>query len=776
MYNFKLIYDNQSLLVKTDPIGHDEMSYMIRRSKKDGHGTFKNFNLDLKWIKDGAQFIRDIYELEGIEAVVQVEVYLFDPNNSVNELILSGKLNLTKYAINTDRGRLEVSAPIEDDNFQIRFLNSRDTDINLTSDKDIDGFTISPAEVITTKLHSKSIAEEYEANMSTDTEIDFLSQTNIGRAKVPEDDSENVVNEFWVPLFMDKVEKESLKRPFTLQYGTVTSLNDVSNFFQFEFNTKANIIANIPQKLDLKFWSSKPNGRVDCSAEKNMFQDLVFEFYFEWRDKDNVTKQKTLIGVKSADLCGQGTKVDETIGGELITTDNYTANMNIGDGSSLFDFPETEFLVGDKIYFYAYVKHTGDYHRLLGSYDIFQEFKVTIPEHSQTYINITGVSIFEETDSEGIMIHEAFEQVVKGITGEVGIFKSDYFGRTDLGYAEDGPGALRMVSKGKNIRGYPIGKPITVSGEEITDNLFISFKALMDDGQVGIDAISFGFEELDGNTIIRVEPIEHFYETDISLTLEKVSKLNKRVISDKYVNNINLGYQKWTGQKDIGTLFEINSEHKYYTGLKQIDKSEDHRTKLVTGSYSIESTRRLSVNLSTKDGQYDDDIFLIQVLRNSDPTGTDYLSESDESIESISGVQDSKGIYNIRLTPARILLNWGRVLAPNFYKNGEIQGNIKFSSGKGNYSVTSKLAEQQKVSENGDFDMSQFAPIWLNEEYDFEYPLTLSEYKLLKQKTKKTVKFTDNNGTEFFGYIQEVEIDLKAPGKSLSKFKMLRAK
>ena len=374
------------------------------------------------------------------------------------------------------------------------------------------------------------------------------------------------------------------------------------------------------------------------------------------------------------------------------------------------------------------------------------------------------------------MIHEALEQVVKSITGLSGRFKSNYFGRTDLGYAEDGHGALRLISKGKNIRGYPIGQQISISGEDITDNLFVSFKSLIEEGLVGIDAVSFGFEEDNGKTIIRVEPIAYFYGADIAITLERVSKLNKRVVADKYLTNINLGYQKWTGQKDIGTLFEINSEHNYYTGLKQVNKSEDYRTKLVTGSYAIESTRRLSVDLSIKDGQYDEDIFLIQVLRNLDPTGTEYLSESDQFIDSISGLQDSQGIYNIKLTPARILLNWGKVLSSNFYKNGSVSGNIKFASGKGNYSVISKLVNQQEVAENGDFDMAQFKPIWLNEEYEFEYPLSLLEYKILKQQTKKIVKFTDNNGSEFYGYIQEVEINLKTPGKSLSTFKLLRAK
>ena len=165
MYTFKLIYDNQSLKVTSDPIGWDETNFTIKRSKKDGHGTFKNFNLELTWIKDGAQFVRDIYESEGIEALIKVEVYLYDPNKYSNQLILSGKLNLTEYSVNTDRGRLEVTAPIENNEFITQFLSLKNKDVDLTKSEDIKGNAITSSEVVDSLLHSKAISEEFKANI-----------------------------------------------------------------------------------------------------------------------------------------------------------------------------------------------------------------------------------------------------------------------------------------------------------------------------------------------------------------------------------------------------------------------------------------------------------------------------------------------------------------------------------------------------------------------------------------------------------------------------------
>ncbi len=749
-YTFRLEYDNQSLKVANDPIGWDETNFVVKRSKKDGHGTFKNFNLELTWIKDGAQFVRDIYESAGIEALIKVEVYLYDPNNNSNGLILSGKLNLTEYSVNTDRGRLEVTAPIENNKFITQFLSLKKKDVDLTLAEDIKGNAIAAIDIVDSSLHSKSISQEYKGQLTGDQVTTVLGSTNIGTSS-PNDSSRNITSEFWVPLSMDKEIKGSLQKAFALGTGTGTyDFNSVGNFFQFDFDTKATINANIPQLLEMNFSADHSKGRVNCSSNGKLFEILTFQFFFEWRDKDNNLKQRTLIGNKSANLCGVGTI--------------FTDEMTLGDGSSLFNKEETEYLKGDKLYFYSYIKHVGNYKRLIfNSWNLNQEYKITIPEHEQTFIEIAGVSVFGETTTEGVMVYEAFEHVVRHLTGQQNSFKSDYFGRTELGYLEDGPGALRLLAKGKNLRGV-----------SIDESIFMSFDLLME--QIAIDAISFGFEEENGETIVRVEPIEFFYETGISLTLDRVSKLNKKAIAEKYITTIDLGYQKWTGQKDIGTLFEINSERQYYTGLTQIDKEEKQLSKLVTGSYSIESMRRLSIDLDTKDGQYDDDVFIIQVLRNPDPVGTVFISESDESLENISGVEDPEGLYNIRLTPARNLIRWGRVIASSFFKNGTVEGTIKFASGKGNYQANSKLTSEQQVKENGDFDISQFEPIWLNEQYDFEYPLTLDELNILMQETKKTIKFTDNNGNEFFGFIIEVEVDIRTPGESLSTFKLLRAK
>lgn len=771
MYTFSLQYDNQRLQVQNDPIGWDEGTYTIKRSKKDGDGTFKTFNIDLVWIKDGADFIKSIYELEGIEALIVVKIYLFNENR-VNELILTGKLNLTKYEVDLSRGRLEVSAPIENEVFINKIISLKKKKVDLSSNKDVSGFAITPIEVVTTNLHSKSIAEEYSANLLAHVVVKKTAVESIPN-------NFNIIQhtailEFWSPFVFQNTLKSTMADHFSLGETTTDSLDSVPNFFTFVFDTVGTLRANISQELNLSFSATNDNGHVVCSTKGNLLNHLEFEVYFEWRDKDNVTKQKTLLGQQSqTDLCGKGIKV-----GLLDTYEDNISKVQI-------EIIDGDFKQGDKLYLYSRVFHLASYKTRLSAFTVNQDYQLTTIK-DDSFITIDGVSVFEDTQTDGVMIYEAFDQVIKHISGLTGRFKSDYLGRTDLGYAQDGVGALRLLAKGKNIRGFNFEDEFETDLSGFLQGqlnviftagspIFASFDELIK-GFSDIDTLSYGFEVENGQTIVRVEPIEYFYDSDISLTLERVTGLKKSVIADKFITTFNIGYQNWTGQKDIGTLLEINSDRQYYTGLTQIDKEENKLSEIVTGSYAIESTRRLSATSTTKDGQYDDKIFCISVLRNDDPIGTNYISESNENVLASDNIEDIEGVYNLRLSPARNMIRWGKVLAASFYKNRTVEGIIRFAAGKGNYRVSSKLAGEQEVSEFGDFNVNQFQNIWINEAYEFEHPLTLDQLRTIQQKQKNVIKFTDNSGVAFYGYVMEVEVNIITPGKSKSTFKLLRAR
>lgn len=756
MYQFVLKNDNAILEVQNDPIGWDEGTFNFKRSKTDGDGVFKSFTIGLTWVKDGADFIKTIYELEGIEANIEVEIYVQDASVLKWVQVLVGRLNLSDYDVDLSRGRLEVRAPIEFEDAIVRFLNLRDKKVNFSSAKNYLGSAIPAASHITSLMHTKPLEESYDAGLANDVLNTFINSVNIG-ASEPGDVSRNVVNEFWIPFSMDQINKDTLQTPFQLGTGSTTDFENLPNFFQFAFDTKAQIIISIPQTIELRFDADNNKGRVNCGSDGYLFESFIYEYIFEWRDKDNNVKEQTLIADRSNSLCGAGAIQS----GENIYFDTVQAL----DGSCRYE-PGTEydFKKGDKLYLYVHVRHEGNYHRLvLESYNVTQIFNITVPVSELfTYIRINGVSEYEETECEGIMVYEAFNQIATSLIGQVNSFKSNYLGRTDLGYAEDGEGALRMLTRGKNVRGRSI------------EDSFISasFNELLRDGFDAIDGMSFGFEYNDeGRIILRVEPIEYFYNTDNLITLENVSALSKKVLKEKFQTNINLGYSKWTGQKDVGTIFEINSTRQFYTGITKLNNTEDKISNLVTGSYAIESTRRLVIQSNEQDGEYDEDLFCICVLR----TGGDpaWRSESDENLVSSQGIANTKN-YNLRLSPVRNLIRLGRIFASTFFKNDQLSGKFEFTSGEGNFNVDYELQGEQNVYEGEDLDVDQFTPIWINEVYTFEYPMTLDEWKIIKQAPNKLITFT-YNGTKFYGFIMDMNVNLQSPGSSKSEFKLLRA-
>jgi hypothetical protein len=73
-----------------------------------------------------------------------------------------------------------------------------------------------------------------------------------------------------------------------------------------------------------------------------------------------------------------------------------------------------------------------------------------------TNIYISAISSFEETPCKVVLPHELFTQQVLAITGKPN-FRSNYFGRTDLGYAEDGEGAYITTTNGMLIRQFAPG-------------------------------------------------------------------------------------------------------------------------------------------------------------------------------------------------------------------------------------------------------------------------------------------------------------------------------
>lgn len=763
-YIFRLTFDNQELKVKNDPVGWDESKFTLKRSDADGDGVFKEFNLDLKWIKEGAEFIRSAYEQDGIQANVELKVSIWDANNFEEVELFNGKLNMTEYMVDTHRGRLEVSLPAENESLETRFLMLRKKDVDISSNKDYQGNALPTISKSNIRLHSQDLSQDLYGEVVADKSGIGFNNIRIG-ASFFGDHHRDVEHTYYIPVSMDDWQKDTLTKHFTLGFGVTNNLDAIGEWINFDFDTIADVDLFTSMQVDFLVTATNNNGRVLCGVDGQLIQEFKLEYYYEHRNKENTILEQVLIGQNlNQGLCGQGVYGSHT---------DY-----IGGSAALLSLQDRSFKQGDKILTYLKVTTFAAYKRLLIPYDLTFQITVTLFKQS-AFQQVVGITTAVETEDEGVMIYECLERLAQHYIGKNTAFKSDYYGRTDLGYASDGDGAMRVIMKGINLRGIGIDQIFEQGDQQISGKIFLQwtsfFKSLM-----AMEGVSFGFETdaATGEKIVRVERLEYFYDTSQLIELTSVTGLIKKVHKDGYFSTIKAGYNKWFGQKEKGSLQEYNSERQYFSGITELDTEKDAMSDLIAGAYAIESTRRLQIGSFSQDSEYDENIFIIQVIRATEGDTVDWLSESNQDLTSITNVVDPIGVYNIKLTPARILRRLGKILASNFVNLStlDISGFLRFSSAKGNHFVTSQLStETQIVDEDADINMSQFTPIWINELYEFEYPLTLAELKTIKQSPLKIIKFTDNNGNVFYGFILEIAMDMRSPGKSKSEFKLLRA-
>ncbi len=426
------------------------------------------------------------------------------------------------------------------------------------------------------------------------------------------------------------------------------------------------------------------------------------------------------------------------------------------------------------------------------------QLTLTLPDNDQLYLNfelqnytigsfvssrsildLTDISIdvniaTTEADTTGkaFPIFEAGARISQVICDSQDAFRSNYFGRIDSqpqAYGIDGCGSKRAIINGFLIRGFPItgtnSRTIRLSMQEY-------FRGLNP-----IDNLGMGIEKIGDDYFIVIEPKSYFYDANtIILTLDNVPNIKKYEVEDKYYARVNVGYEKWETQFRSG-LDEVNSKRKYDTGIKAVSNELDLISNFVTGAYPIELTRRKQYSGDpTEDTEYDEENFII-CLNEGDIT----LAEKDENFSIVENIYSPETAYNLRLSPARNLLRWNPIINAGLQKNPGRE--IKFTSGEGNYKMTSAIdgdcsgnwdnaiiGESDNIQWD-DVNNTDKDPIWLPEGADFRFPITTTQHALILANPKGVIEISDTDEDHVKYFI----IDYTFKADDLSDFKLLKA-
>lgn len=784
---------NPLVLDKTDPAGLNGFEMTIKRSN-DHDGLFKEFSLELDFNNEGREFIRTVYEAEGIDGEIIVNVYEYDVNNDEWELYYSGQLRLENYEI----GEITVKGNIEQKGVEKKFLKLLKNDVDLDSTVSQNQITVLPTlPTITLPFHSKGILKELDARGQNDifdnpdwdsattysigdrvnyqgAAYDSRTDNNLNNTPPinPPVGESGIENTHWSRVFnafeenfinlsvpanntaisvewIGQIETsggnlKEIDDNFSLPWGFPYSFDNennlvINNFVEFQENGTFDVDISLHMRYYVRAFSE--NGDVDVQGCGNSaLGNLSIQAFYVHKDFDG--------NVKFISAINNSPITNAPCGDE-----EWQSNFVL-DTLSLTDY-EAE--IGDTLTVYTLFQLSGTYDGGGGTtvrHDIGME-----SIYDDTYINVKQSTTFESTNHKSILIYEFFDKICQYYMDNAVAFRSDFFGRTDTtpAYAQDGEGALIAITNGRILR--------QSTNETIFGTFEDAFNALS-----SIYCLGWGFEKIDsGETVVRIEKKEYFYDKNTTvLELGNVSDLKKTSLGRLYKNQVEIGFPKIEKIAQTNAVDEFNAPRKYTSPIVSSTGNEKILGKYRASGFEIESQRRLVQ--STEESRLDDSNFIVVVRRDANAVDG-FRTDQAEDFDFINGVFEPETSYNAKISPARNFRRWAKVFGADLIRSDDKVW--RFALGELNYEMSSKLtSENITIFENGSIDLTdEDEPLYYLEEYSFTSELRRNEFEILKNNPRGVVAFLDWENNKVYGFVQEVSDNRNA---NKAKFKLRR--
>jgi hypothetical protein len=231
------------------------------------------------------------------------------------------------------------------------------------------------------------------------------------------------------------------------------------------------------------------------------------------------------------------------------------------------------------------------------------------------------------------------------------------------------------------------------------------------------------------------------------------------------------GYKKWLSD-EYNSIDGFHTTREYHTPPEKAMLAKEYLSELIADGYAIEATRRRQIEDSSKDWQYDNDLFIIDLKR-----GNGVFEVNTGATQTDGTLIDPDTIYNARLSPARMAMRHfadvTRAVAIVYprtlkFSAAEGYGNVKMRA-EGNYVI-----EKGAIVENQDISVSDFADdgsLRLDvaaELMTFTYPIKPYEFRHIKANPYGLI---DADGR--LGWVKELEWET---GKGTANFTLILVK
>lgn len=709
---------------------------------EDYFGIFPKFSSALKFIGSAADYIQQVYDIEGVNAELRLVKLQKHPHTDEWELVYTGYLDLSTW----EREKNTVSVKFSSGGLELLLKNREGTDVEIDRADTLDSRELPALETIDIELKGREIFLDSKWKTKDDTQMSLGVYSDDGNTRaqvggIPVDLDVRSHEDAHAILQGSYSDSDTIGSAGMMLYS-VADRQRTMHLFSNEFKFTPVVTQGLP--LDIN-WA-----RIYIAISTYTYDSENEEYRL--KNRDNLFK------------AGFPNPSD----GEL----PFYAVLNKENTISFDKYITLE--KGDCLALELYIK--ADLNNFTTSR---ARFYVELHDLSLNF-QMQEESQFPSTQCKGLFLYDALERLSEICTSNKNSFYSEFLGRQEKGYANNGTGAFTSITHGFWVRGFD--KLPIPTDEPKVENLFKPLTTSFRDAFKSASAIwgvGLGIEKQGRKERIRVEDKRYFFNPNVTIKLpNQVNNVKRSVATTYYYSKLINGYEQGGEYEEAFGLDEYNGRLEHQTPIIRLSKDYTNLSTYRGDMYGMEFCRRKQrVDGDTIDTSYDESIWILDLKQYSSHLYIQRLWQDDFAKEP-TGIFSPNTATNLRFSPANNLMRNSWYFSACFWK--DLDKYLKYTSSSANSGMTTQLIGKNPIKENqdflcADFDHSYFVPEWI----EFDH---VCDFEIMKQVEGKTVingkeitnlygcvQFTNENNEIEKGYL----FNLK-PNKE-GKWKLLKA-
>jgi hypothetical protein len=711
-YRFILLSndDGERLELLNAPQGWDAQKFTIVRDLVY-LGVLKNITVEYEFVGDGFEFLQRRRLHYGMDADVMLRVYRTNPN----QFVFEGKVNYENFA--EDRKYNKFKVDIVQSSLLQKFQNREDVELNVLNNISLDRLAVVPAELKNALVRGRKIEFYSEFDGSVATEPEIYAHTLPFLVKKNGNDGVNTASYTIVPppstgtpevevreqLYAEDaalyVNKLITPQSIIISFQANLTINYSGEVLPILLFGIGDLVMYMSYKIVYRICLVDETGVIVDELYNSSFVDPAGNFDLSFHDTVTVP-----VGHRVVFACERWSLMRPYEDGDPQAIIENEYQLDGGDAGDV----------------------TGTRMRVEISYN---SLLLTIKTNSEV----------PDSTHPVLLPHELFTNLMKQING--GTFYSDYFGREDIGYYEDGPGAYLSITTGELLRGIP---PDEIQIATSMRRAFTNYHKVECLGAIVTE------------TGIRIESLDYLFNNNICADVGEVADLEIGPSKEFIFNSVKAGYPVNEYEEENGRD-EPNTTYQFTNGFKSVKKELDLLSDYFGDGYGIEFARRQSViTTGTKDTKYDGKIFFLDCL----------MIDGVLTSRRLEGILDVEGIFspgtamNLRIAVGQNMLRHKKFLNIPLHKKNKV---YHFQSKAKNTGL--RLITDLGITNDGEDIVTGSTAYFLPEERRFKCPLTLPNLFGILANPLGLVKYTYKK-ERFYDLIMEAGIETDRGGRT----------